>query len=103
MRPLLDTLADGETERAAVVGWLLLALAAAAVLLMATIAITLGVENFFDRLARTAPPGSARRWSMLIGGAALVALGFIVQSFGLAMLGGVLLFCFWRVVERPHI
>jgi hypothetical protein len=95
-----DILADGEGGRASTVGWIILALAIGAGLFIAIIAISLGVETFFDRLAQMAPPSSPARWSMLVGGLALVAVGFIFQSWGLAILGGISVFCFWRIVER---
>jgi hypothetical protein len=100
MVAVTDLLADSTGGRASVVGWVLLVVAIGIGLFAVVITTTAGLGNFFDWLARLAPPRSPMRWSMLLGGLALIALAFIFQSWGLAILGAISIFCFWRIYER---
>jgi hypothetical protein len=95
--------ADGKADRAAVVGWIVLGAFVVAVLLGIVIYASIASENALDRLAQWAPPGSLRRWAFLLLGLVLVATGFIFVSWGVAIVGGFLVFIFWRIVERPDI
>ena len=92
--------AAGESARAATVGWIILAFAAIGLLLFGVVVAAVASENILDRAARMAPPGSVGRWSLLVGGLGLVALGFIVASWAIAIIGGAAVFIFWRLVER---
>ncbi|GGN58677.1 hypothetical protein GCM10010112_12660 [Actinoplanes lobatus] len=96
----LNSWAAGESARAATVGWIVLAVAALALLIFGIVAASVASENLLDRVARLAPPGSVTRWSLLVGGIGFVALGFIVASWGIAIVGGVAVFIFWRLVDR---
>lgn len=101
--PLSLILSDGAGDRAAIVGWIFLAIAVGAAIFFGVAMAVIAGESAMDRLARFAPPGSVQRWAFLIAGVALLAVGFIVASWGVAIAGGLALFVFWRLVEHEAV
>jgi Na+/H+ antiporter NhaD/arsenite permease-like protein len=95
-----NPLATGEAGRAAIVGWAILAAFILFVVVLIVVGLATGSESFFDWLATRIPKHSPGRPAMLVSGLALVALGFVFASFGIAIIGAILLFCFWRIYER---
>ncbi|MEU0792094.1 hypothetical protein ABZ342_18650 [Amycolatopsis sp. NPDC005961] len=93
-------LAEGEGQRAAVVGWIVLAAVVVIGVLVAIVAAAVAGESLLDELARRLPAYRAGWFGLLIGGLGLVALGFILASFGLGLAGAVLLFLVWQVSDR---
>ncbi|MCR6482892.1 hypothetical protein M8542_08680 [Amycolatopsis sp. OK19-0408] len=93
-------LADGEGQRAAVVGWIVLAAVVVIGVLAVVVAAAVAGDNLLDALTRRVPAYRAGWFGLLIGGLGLVALGFVLASFGLGLAGGVLLFLVWQISDR---
>ncbi|MET8996246.1 hypothetical protein [Amycolatopsis sp. NPDC004169] len=64
------------------------------------VAAAVAGDNVLDELTRRIPAYRAGWYSLLVGGLGLVALGFIVASFGLGLTGALLLFLVWQVSDR---
>src|SRR6266536_1446409 len=79
--------AEGEGDRAAIVGWIVFGLAAAFALVVIAAAASSAHEGLFDRLERAIPKFSGR-WFVLLGvGLILVAMGFIFDTMGIGLTG----------------
>lgn len=92
-------LADGEAGRAATVGWIILIVVVGVGVLIAIVAAVATGENIMERLEGIIPKFSGRWWLFLVVGLAMLALGYIVGSGGIAILGGAVLFVAWRLSE----
>ena len=93
-------LAEGEGDRAAIVGWIVLAVVVAAGLFLAIAASVMAGENLMDLIASRVPKYSPLWFGSLIGGLGLLAVGFILGIFGIGLVGVILLFVVWRIADR---
>lgn len=92
--------ADGEAGRAATVGWIILAAAVAVGVLVAVVALVNADEKLMDRLAARAPTYSPAWFTMVVAGLGLIAVAYIVSSFGIGLLGAITLIIVWRISAR---